>query len=56
MRTSGQQFDFFVNGTYVGHVDDSRYTNGYVGSQGYVGVTGCDGCDVVFTNILVAQV
>lgn len=56
VRTNGEQFDFFVNGTYVGHVDDSRYSNGYVGTIGYVGLRGCAYCDVDFTNISVSPV
>lgn len=55
-RTNGQQFDFFINGTLVGHVDDSRFAGGYVATVGNVGVVGCSGCNVVFTNISIADV
>ncbi len=55
-RAVGEQFDFFINGTFAGHVDDSRFTGGYVGTTGNVGVAGCGGCDVLVSNVVVSEV
>ncbi|MBI5034873.1 MAG: hypothetical protein HZB51_30480 [Chloroflexi bacterium] len=48
--TQGAHFTFFVNGEYVGQVDDSRYATGKVGV--IVGTTGASADNVIeFSNL-----
>lgn len=45
----GTHFDYYVNGTKVGSADDSTF------SSGDVGLSGADGSEVVFSNLVIAQ-
>lgn len=46
---SGSHFVFFVNGTQVGSADDSTF------ASGEVGLSGADGAEVVFSDMIIAQ-
>ena len=45
----GSHFDFYVNGTKVGSADDTTF------ASGEIGLSGADGDEVVFSNLVVAQ-
>jgi hypothetical protein len=49
VRSLGSHFDFFVNGTQVGQIDDASYPTGEVGLEG------SQNCEVVFTNLAITR-
>ena len=49
VRALGSHFDFFVNGTQVGQVDDTSYTSGMVG------LSSGDSIEAVFSNLVISR-
>jgi hypothetical protein len=50
VRMKGSHFDFFVNGTKVGEINDSHYVTGQIG------LSGEDGVEVVYTDLSIVKV
>jgi hypothetical protein len=50
VKMKGTHFDFFINGTKVGEINDSHY------ATGQIGLSGEDGVEVVYTDLSIVKV
>jgi hypothetical protein len=50
VKMKGSHFDFFINGTKVGEINDSHY------AAGQIGLSGEDGVEVVYTDLSIVKV